>query len=62
MKRRGNVYSPNGKRVLREITCRVTGSWWNGTKVWTECDKDGNLVNEDQQYVYFKSGKEFAKI
>lgn len=32
------------------ITCIVTGEMADGTKVWTECDKDKSPVNIDRQY------------
>jgi hypothetical protein len=32
------------------ITCVVTGEMSDGTKVWTECDKEKNPINIDKQY------------
>ena len=48
MRRRFGTTFINGKH--RNITCVVTGEMIDGTKVWTECDKDKNPINIDKQY------------
>ena len=33
------------------IICTVTGEMSDGTKVWTECDANRNLIDIDTQYI-----------
>ena len=48
MKRRYGITYENGK--IKEMLAIVTGVMSDGTKVWTECDAQKNLVNMDIQY------------
>lgn len=53
-RRNGVVYNGCG---IRKITCIITGEMSDGTKVWTECDKDKNPINVDKQYtLHTKNG------
>ena len=35
---------------IRTMLAVVTGEMSDGTKVWTECDADRNLIDMDKQY------------
>lgn len=35
----------------RVMYATITGEMCDGTKIYTECDESGNLVNIDRQYV-----------
>ena len=49
LRRRGGVlFTVNG---YRDIVCVVTGEMEDGRKIWTECDREGNLINMEKQYV-----------
>ena len=54
MRRRGGMTFENGHH--KYIACVVTGEMTDGTKVWTECDKDKNLINIDKQYTLQTKG------
>ena len=46
------------------IFATVTGQMDDGTKVWTECDAKGNLINTDVQYSLQTRGgwSEFCRL
>lgn len=48
----------------RMIFCVVTGAMADGTKVWTECDKDKNIIDIDKQYTLQTRGgfSEFVRL
>ena len=49
LKRRyGITFDQNGEH--RMILCVVTGEMADGTKVWTECNPDRELIDMDKQY------------
>lgn len=39
------------KNDFRTLICVVTGEWADGTKVWTECNPDRNLIHPEIQYI-----------
>ncbi len=39
----------------------VTGVMSDGTKVWTECDNNGELINIDKQYL-LKTGGGYSEF
>lgn len=63
MKRRyGITYHKDGSH--RMLTCVVTGEMNDGTKVWTECDTNKELINIDVQYMLMTRGgySEFVRM
>ena len=48
----------------RMIFAVVTGEMADGTKVWTECDAERNLINIDRQYSLQTRGgwSEFVRL
>lgn len=63
MRRRyGIVVNDDGTH--RMIIAIVTGEMADGTKVWTECDSNRNLINIDDQYTMQTRGgwTEFIRI
>lgn len=46
-KRYGITFESGTKRMMFAV---VTGEMIDGTKVWTECDADKNIINIDKQY------------
>lgn len=62
MKRRYGVTFENGKS--RQMLAVVTGEMSNGTKVWTECDGNKELIDKDKQYTLQTRGgwSEFVRL
>ena len=58
----GITFEESGKH--RMIMCIVTGEMVDGSKVWTECDSNRNLINIDAQYTLQKRNgwQEFVKL
>lgn len=50
MRRRYGITFDTDEKYYKMITCVVTGEMADGTKVWTECDKDKAPINIDKQY------------
>lgn len=46
-KRGGVLFTASG---YKDIVCVVTGEMADGRKVWTECDRKGNVINIEKQY------------
>jgi len=53
-RRRGIVFDDNGK--ARMMIAIPTGQMADGSLVWTECNADRELIDEDTQYLLFTRG------
>lgn len=62
MRRRNGITYEDGHS--RMMTAVVTGEMSDGTKVWTECDKDKELIDIDKQYTLQTRGgwSEFVRL
>lgn len=62
MKKRYGITFENGQS--RQMFAVVTGEMIDGTKVWTECDSNKNLIDIDKQYTLQTRGgwSEFVRL
>lgn len=62
MKKRYGITFENGQS--RQMLAVVTGEMIDGTKVWTECDSNKNLIDIDKQYTLQTRGgwSEFVRL
>ena len=62
IKMRYGITFENGKH--RSMMAVISGQMDDGTKVWTECDKDKELININQQYTLQTRGgwSEFVRL
>ena len=63
MKKRYGVTFENDN-YHREMLAIVTGEMADGTKVWTECDENKELIDMDKQYTMQTRGgwTEFVRL
>lgn len=54
MRKRTGIRYENNKPVI--MLAIVTGVMSDGSKVWTECDNNGELINKDKQYLLKTGG------
>ena len=53
------VRHTNGKDIIptEKITCELTGETADGCKVWTKLDENGNLLLNEQYFMWRMFGK-----
>lgn len=55
------VRHEDGRQMIpkEKITCEVTGETANGSKVWTKLDENGNLLLDEQYFMWKMFGKHY---
>lgn len=51
----------DGRQMIptEKITCECTGENENGSKVWTKLDENGNLLLDEQYFLWKMLGKSY---
>lgn len=59
-----SVRKADGQLIpMGKITCECTGEMENGSKVWTKVDENGNLLLDEQYFLWRMLGKyQFTKM